>query len=421
MTDKILELFFQEERWTRAIAKGYDKDIRKDQLYQLTKPEIRAQIYAAMKAGKYIIAPPHTAKIPKDKPGEFRTVYINEPIDRIIISIANDLFFELMPELIHPSCKSYQKGIGCGKVVKEVSRTVVNTPGDIIGWKSDLSKYFDSVPLRYIDEVFDRIDAKYGKSALTDTIRAYYHSDYFFDENNTLRQSYQSLKQGCAVAAFLANTILYDIDEKLSSLNGFYVRYSDDMYFAGQDKDKAMEILVSSLEEKEMKLNPKKVERLSKDRWFKFLGYSIKGDKISLSASRIKTFQKEIEKRTIRNRKTTPTKALNAVNRYLYKGNGEHSWASQILPVCNVKEDIDTLNAFVMDALRAVATGKTKIGGLGYVSGGEDGCIARGTGRNVSANLAKTDKEIRGYLTLGCMRNALITDREAYNALVLSI
>lgn len=421
MTDKILELFFQEDRWTRAIAKGINKDIRKDQLYQLTKPEVRALIYAEMKKGRYTIAPPHTAKIPKDKPGEFRTVYINEPIDRIVLSIANDLFFELMPELIHPSCKSYQKGIGCGKVVKEVSHTVVETPGDIIGWKSDLSKYFDSVPLRYIDAVFDKIDAKWGKSALTDTVRRYYHTDLYFDENNDLQCAFQSLKQGCAVAAFLADAILFDVDAELSSLDGFYARYSDDMCFTGPDKDKAMDILIASLAGMEMKLNPKKVEALSKDRWFKFLGYSIKGNQISLSANRIKTFQKEIEKRTIRNRKTTPTKALNSVIRYLYKGDGRHSWASQILTVCNVEKDINTLNTFVMDTLRAVSTGKTTIGGLGYTSGNADGCISRGIGRNVASNRTKTGKEITGFYTLGCMRNALLTDREAYNALVLSL
>lgn len=83
---------------------------------------------------------------------------------------------------------------------------------------------------------------------------------------------------------------------------------------------------------------------MTADHWFKFLGFSIKGKMISLSSSRIKTFQKEIERRTIRNRNTTLTKAVNSVNRYLYKGNGEFSWATQILPVCNVRKDLDELN-----------------------------------------------------------------------------
>ena len=38
----------------------------------------------------------------------FRTVYVNEPMDRVVLGIANDLLFELMPEMLHSSCKSYQ-------------------------------------------------------------------------------------------------------------------------------------------------------------------------------------------------------------------------------------------------------------------------------------------------------------------------
>ena len=421
MEDKILSMFFDLERWKYAIDKGIGKDVRRDQLYQLAKPEVRAAIYQAMKEGRYEISPPHTAKIPKDTPGEFRTVYVNEPIDRIILSISNDILFELCPDMIHPRCKSYQKGIGCGKVVQEVSRVVCSTSGNIKGWKSDLSKYFDSVPLRYIDDVFDKVEQRHGKSAVIDVLRKYYHSNFYFNEKNELYESYQSLKQGCAVAAFLADAILYHIDERLDKLDGFYVRYSDDTLFLGEKYEAAMRILQDELGKMEMKLNPKKVEYITADKWFKFLGYSIKGADISLSSTRIKTFQKEIEHRTIKNRGTSLKKAVNSINRYLYKGDGEHSWASQILPVCNVRKDINTLNAFVMDCLRAVVTGKRKIGGLGYVVTSKDGCIARGRGRNVTANRQKTNKEIDGYITLGCMQNAITTRKAVYNTLVASL
>lgn len=421
MSDKILQIFFDIGRWEKAIEKGVLKDIRKDQLILLTSEHTRLNIADAMLKGKYEISPPHTAQIPKDN-GEFRTVYVNEPIDRVILSIANDLLFDLMPEMVHVSCKSYQTGIGCGKIVTEVSNKMVATEKDgYLGWKSDLSKYFDSVPIRYIDEAFDKVEAQHGHSALIDVLRKYYHSDIYFDEGNNFRHQYQSLKQGCAVASWLADVLLYDLDEELSQLDGFYIRYSDDMLFVGKEYGKAMSVLQKRLEEKTMKLNPKKVEYLTIDKWFKFLGFSIKGDMISLSSSRIKTFQHEIEKRTIRKPGITMTKAINAVNRYLYKGNGEFSWATQILPVCNVRKDINVLNNFVMDCLRAIQTGKRKVGGLGYVKTQSDGCIVRGRGRNVKANRGKTDSNIPGYLTLGCMQNAILTRRALYNTLVASL
>jgi RNA-directed DNA polymerase len=421
MSDKLLHAFFVAERWERAIEKGVDKDIRKDQLIKLAETRTRQQIAQAMCNNRYAIAPPHTAKIPKDD-GSFRTVYVNEPIDRVVLSIANDLLFESMPHMIHPSCKSYLTGIGCGKVVKEASQQISKAKaGEILGWKADLSKYFDSVPIQYIDEAFDAVEERYGQSALISVLRNYYHCDIYFDENNKLQKAYQSLKQGCAVAAWLADVILYHIDDELSQLDGYYVRYCDDMLFIGRDHQKAFTILKNRLAEMDMSLNPRKVEMLSPNRWFKFLGFSIKGPMISLSSTRIKKFQDEIEKRTIDQQGITPIKAVNAVNRFLYKGDGKHSWASQILGVCNVKSDIITLNCFVMDCLRAVHTGKHKIGGLGFVATKSDGCIVRGLGRNVTSNRLKTQPMIDGYLTLGCMQNALRTSKAAYNTLVASL
>ena len=359
MEDKILQKFFEHDRWIYAIEKGIDKDIDKADLYKLTKPEVRVKMCEAIRRGEYEIAPPHTAQIPKDN-GEFRTVYVNEPIDRVFLSIANDLLFELMPEMVHPRCRSYQKGIGCGEIVKEISRKICETQGEEIGWKSDFSKYFDSVPIRFIDEAFNAVEAKWGRSTIIDVLRKYYHSDWYFDTDGQLKSAYQSLKQGCSVASWLADVVMYSLDERLSALDGEYVRYSDDALFVGPDYKRAMSIMEEEVVKREMKLNPKKIEYLTHTRWFKFLGYSIKGDMISLSSTRIKKFQHEIEARTIKMKNATIRKAVNAVNNFLYRGNGEFSWATQILPVCNVKKDIQELNKFVMDCLRAVMTGKKK-------------------------------------------------------------
>lgn len=411
-------MFFEKERWVAAIEKGYGKGISKRDLYILTNSNTLMRMADAMMKGEYEVAPPYTAKIPKDKPGEFRTVYINQPIDRVLLSIANDLLFELTPEMVHERCGSYQKGKSCGRIVQGITQEITQVNNNVIGWKSDLSKYFDSVPLQYIDKAFDMVEEKHGHSALIDVLRKYYHSDWFFDENKDLQCSYQSLKQGCAVASWLADVILYHIDDKLATMKGKYHRYSDDMIYIGEDHAKAKQVLEEELAKMDMKLNPKKVEQLTKDKWFKFLGFSIKNTAISFSPTRLKDFQKEIENRTIKRKKTTYTRALNSVNRFMYKGNGEFSWATGVLGVVNVRKDIDELNKFVMDCLRAVITGKKKVGGLGFVKTKADGCVVRGIGKNVKANRQKTGDDLPNYLSIGCMQNAITTRRGVYNALV---
>lgn len=417
--DVLLQKFFEIHRWEEALELGVAKGIDKGELRALTSPQVRIKLYNAIVTDNYEIAPPHEAEIPKDN-GEMRIVYVNENIDRIFLSIVNNLFFEMFPEFVHNCCKSYQKGVGCGKIVQEVSRQVVKSHTAEVGVKMDLTKYFDRVPLKYIDNIFDKMVSKVGESKIIDIVRKYYHTDLCFDINNNLIEKYQSLKQGCSVASFLADAVLYDIDNAVNKLNVYYVRYSDDLLVLGKDWQRAYSVIGKMLAEMQLELNPRKVETVYKNKWVKFLGFNIKGDQITLSKSRLKSFQKEIEKRTI---KTTnsPTKALNQVNAYLYKGNGTYSWATSVLPIINVDKDIDTLNIFVMDCLRATMTGKKKIGGLGSVNDRDDYTILRGVGKNVTANRRKTPSEIENYMSIRCMQNALLTGRAVYETLVRSM
>lgn len=417
MNDILLQKFFEIARWEKAIETGVDKHIDKGELRKLCSPEFRAMMCERIISDNYEIAPPHQCEIPKDD-GTMRVVYVNENVDRIFLSIANDLFFEMFPEFIHPSCKSYQSGIGCGKIVQHVSREMNKVNRNEVGFKADLSKYFDSVPLKYIDEIFDKMEQKVGKSKIIDVVRKYYHTDLCFDVEGNIIEHYQSLKQGCAVASFLADAVLYHIDKAINSLDVYYVRYSDDILAVGNDWKDAYIMLSSMLSDMQMQLNPNKVELISKDKWVKFLGFNIKGNQITLSKNRVKSFQKEIESRTIKQRNITPTRALNQVNSYLYKGDGTYSWATSVLPIINVQKDIDELNEFVMDCLRAVQTGKKKIGGLGSVNDKDDYTILRGVGKNVRANRQKTEKEIEGYLSIRCIQNALLSRRAVYETLV---
>ena len=418
--DILLQKFFEKERWEQALEVGVGKYIDKGELRKLTSPHVRAAMYNAIITDNYEIAPPHQAQIPKDN-GDMRIVYVNENVDRIFLSIVNNLLFEMFPEFVHKSCKSYQSGIGCGKVVQEVSRQIINTRSDVVGVKMDLTKYFDTVPIEHVDKIFDRIEEKVGKSKIIDIVRKYYHTDLCFDYHGDLIEHYQSLKQGCAVASFLADAALYEIDDAVSKLDVYYVRYSDDLLVLGREWQKAQMLIKEMLEDMHLTLNPKKVESVYKDKWVKFLGFNIKGSQITLSKSRVKSFQKEIEARTIKQRNVSMTRAVNQVNNYLYKGDGRFSWATSVLPIINVEKDIETLNAFVMDAIRSCATNKKKIGGLGSVNDREDYTILRGVGKNVTANRLKTDKEIAGYFTIGCMRNAILTRRAVYDTLVRTL
>lgn len=417
--DFLLEQMFKRD-WKSDLEKSHDKGIV-DVAEKLVDPNARSQVYCAIKDGSYQIMPPREQLIPKDN-GDFRTVYICSDIDRVVLTIINNLLFELCPEMIHKNCKSYQKGLSTQKTVKEVVRNIQSMKSNTIGLKVDLTKYFDSVPIRFIDEMFDKVEEKLGKSKVIDMLRKFYHQNLCFDLEGNLVEHYFSLGQGVATASWLANAILYNIDEEISKMNVYYVRYSDDLLLIGKDWQKAEVRLRELLAEKELVLNPKKVEVLKKDKFFKFLGFSIRGNEISLSKDRIKTFQKEIENRTIKSN-FSYQKAINQVMKYLYgdmRDNG-YSWSTACLTTINVKEDIQTMNNFVMDCLRAVKTGKKKLYGLGYEPNKKTGVITAGRGQNVTSNRNKTDKIIPDYISLVKARNSMLISNDCFNALRRSV
>ena len=411
------KVFFEPARWQEAINIGVTKNINRALLQELCSPDARLKLHHELMNGEYVVETPHEALIPKEDKNEFRTVVINEPRDRIILSIVNQMIFDLCPELIHKNCKSYQKGIGCGKTVLNIVDKINKLKGPKIGIKADLSKYFDTVNIEEIDKVFDYIDNKHGKSAIMDATRTFYHTNTVIDINKNVIERYSSLRQGCAFAAFLADAVLYDIDDTISKLDVLYIRYSDDILILGREWKKALKILETMLKEKGLALNPKKVEILEKTKWFKFLGFTIKGNQISLSKTRIKKFQKDIESITIHSDVRDTDMLIRKVHRYLYNGDGQYSWATSVLPIINVEKDIDTLNNFVMDCIRAAHLGKPKIGGLGCATDKTDHTIKRGKGNHTKNNMLNMPF-INGYYTIRCMRKNLLTSREAYRCLI---
>lgn len=106
------------------------------------------------------------------------------------------------------------------------------------------------------------------------------------------------------------------------------------------------------------------------------------------------------------------------MQRYMYYGDGQYSWATGVLPIINNEHDITEMNNYVMDCLRAVKRNRRKIGGLGYAKDGKDGVIVRGTGRNVKANRANTENEIEGYHSIREMQHALKYSRPLYDTIV---
>lgn len=419
--DEKLEMFMDKELWTKHIQKGISKGIKREVLKECCDPHFRIAIASAMLNDEYRIAPPHIAEIPKDN-GKVREVYVNEPLDRICLSIINDVYYSLYKNKIHPCCISYQPGIGVGQKVRELSEKI--TTGGICGVKIDFTKYFDSLNKKSLYKMLDELSSG---SCIDHVVQEYYRDDHIITKDGKYKEHYKSIAQGCALGGLLANIALYEIDEHISKMDVVYYRYSDDAVIIGKDWKAAYKFLTDRITDFGVSVNPKKVEFIRSDSWFTFLGFSIKGSLISFSKNKVSKFEHEIKMRTVHNNKvkkdacTMPEtrQAIKRILQFIYSP-GRHdnySWGEYIFSTVNCEEDIIKFDEFVKDCLRAMQTNRREIGGLGYQATLRNGIVDRGKGRHVTSNSERTDPlDSLGYVSMNHMYKLYRTNKEVYRA-----
>lgn len=439
MRDNILEsIFLDTSLWSEAIAHGLDKHIAHCWLETFADPHERAKLCVQIAEGEYRIQPPHTGYKKKDDGGE-RMFLANEPQDRLLLNIIYKWLMRNEAGMIHPSCKSYQSGTGISKIVKEISRRITCNEkverNTVVGRKFDIHKYFDSIGRGYIHAALQAVEEDYGCSSVLDLLHDYYDSDIYYDtRQRCMVENYQGIKQGCAVSAWLANVLLYELDKELSHRDGLYVRFSDDILYIGEDYEEVTDIIRKRLAKIGLQLNERKISDIVAGEYFCFLGFEIHGQDITLSKKWVKHFQQEIDKRTVRNmpliRKVRRIrqeggdkqearlmevldKTMRSVASLLLYGNGKYSWATEVLPTINNTADLQQLTTYCLDALRTVYTGHTNIGGLGK---SQKHGIQRGKGRNVKSNRLATQHlmpqesgmpHLHGFLSLLAAKKAV--------------
>lgn len=362
--DGKLDLFFKRELWQETVDACIDKGISIPEVRWFTEPENRITLARQMLSGNYRVAPPHIIAIPKKDSAEMRKVYCNEPMDRFICAQIGRVYEQLYRGRIHPRCVSYQRGLGVGRIVREISQYISAHPG-LKGAKFDIHHYFDEVSEDVRDRALRELDSG---SCIDRIVWDYLHDDVVIDENGEIIRKYKGIAQGFAVSPFLANYILRDVDAAISKLDVLYYRYSDDILILGRDFEQAQSLLYDMLAQKALTINPKKVTAIDAGTWFTFLGFKIRGEQITFSEDTISRLKRSVRQLT-KTRKGQPIKseavlrrAIRQLNRDLYvahlQNDREFGWAEYMFGTVNVLEDVEALDRYIKDHLRHLYTGR---------------------------------------------------------------
>lgn len=362
--DDKLAMFMDKDTLQMTIEHCVLKGIAIPEVRRFTEPEFRVQLAKLMLADKYRVAPPHIILIPKPDSTEMRKVYCNNPMDRVICTQLGSVYTRMYQDRIHPSCVSYQKGVGVPHIVRRISNYIATHPG-LKGAKFDIHHYFDEISRESLDQALNELDSG---SCIDRIVWNYLHDDVILDEHGQVQHVYKGIAQGFAVSPFLANYLLRDIDEAIAKLNVVYYRYSDDILLLGPDFEKARAILYEGLAAKGLTINPKKVTPIDADTRFTFLGFDICGGDITFSTSSMNRIKKEIKRMTktrkgqAKHSEEVLKRIIRQINRKLYVAHllndREFGWGEYFLGTVTVEKDIRMLDEFIKDHIRHVFTGK---------------------------------------------------------------
>lgn len=333
-----------QELFPSFVEKGIDREV----LGLLAQPKYRLGLVRMVEDGVYEFGEPREVAIPKDGGGK-RLIYVLPDLNRCVMAVIAQIYTRMYSGWIHSACVSYQKGLSVPRTLHRLQKKL--TCG---GYKVDLSKYFDSVPRWKINEMLAQMDT----GSPVDKLLWKFYSTDLIEKNGNVVEHFKSLGQGCALSPLLANLCLASVDKEMAERSEVYLRYSDDILLLGEGADKTLEVLKERLKELGLELNPKKVQRVENE--FTFLGGKVSRDRIQLSEKSWNKQKAAVRKRMKgkRGSRAEQKRCVKRLQKWLFHPTEGHCNMEYLSFLCTDEKDIERLDRYCRDELKAVYTGK---------------------------------------------------------------
>ena len=367
------DLLNTEEYWNKSLDKLLNKDnISKEEKMQL----IRLQSFDRETAindllnGIYLWSIPRKVLIKKHGTNKFRTVYIYEPQDRLILGVLYHAFSDYYKDDICELCYSYKEGSNTSKAIKFLRENNVN---DMYGVKIDIHAYFNSVSEEYLHKMIDELFPE--SCGLKTSIEALMYDNHCTFHGELINE-YKALIAGTSLASFFANYCLREMDFEFYNSKKVYARYSDDIIVFNQsqlENDKSLKIIRQYLSERTLQINPDKYEYFNPGDEITFLGLKLKPNGVvdiaDHSKQKIKKYIHNLCKKARKQLEMNyedfyyrGNKVCNKINQKNFKcyiqNENTFGWCHYAFRYITTDESLKEIDLYTKERLRYLKTGK---------------------------------------------------------------
>ena len=298
--------------------------------------------------------------------GKKRVVYTFSECENIVLKLLAHLLYRYDAEQ-PDNCYSFRRDYGAKKAIT----TITKQKGieEKYASKLDITNYFNSID---VDILLPKLRVmlsddmplyRFFEKLLT-VDKALYNGDILTEKRGSMA--------GTPISQFFANIYLAEMDRFFESSEILYARYSDDIIFFADNKDKIemyLEVVKRFLAKYHLEINPDKVQMTAPGMTWDYLGISFDNGLIKLSQTTLKKIKGKIRRKARAiyrwklKKPTDDVKAMSVfartINRKFF-GTGsdsEFTWSRWFFPLISTDDDLKLIDNYIQEQMRYVASG----------------------------------------------------------------
>lgn len=366
------KLLLDRELWFSIFENTKERSPRQRQKIKAYKQILDSEKYISIANNilnkKYKFSPPKQLEINKLNTGKKKTIYIYNPTDDFVLKIISKILTSKYSHLISDRCHSFQTNKGAKTAFRSLLRD--KNLKEKYAYKTDISNFFNSVNIEHFYKVLPT-EIKQN-TVIMYIIDSVLKNNIVISKSKKINQN-KGLMAGTAIAPFLSNIYLRQIDDYFVSQKVTYIRYSDDIIFFDYKNSLKTHIkyLVNELTNRHLTINKSKTKIIEPNNKWIFLGFSyLKGeiDIAEATQQKLKGKLRRLSRRYYRKFNEgkftdiqTLTFFIHKINRKMLGKNFDNNdlcWTMWYFPLINTSKTLKMIDKFIQDRLRYSVNGR---------------------------------------------------------------
>lgn len=315
-------------------------------------------------------APQILRKVPKDKPGVFREVFLNTLRDKVVQkAIASILTLEF-EKFHYPNLYSYRRGKSYGQMgaAHKVTQLLRHEHHKLWMFKTDVPDFTDNIDQGIMLDKFRELLP--NEPEIIELLEKYIRQRRC--AGGEISTPKKGIPTGSSLTTVCANLYLRELDREMFRKNAVYFRFGDDILLIcrnQKDVDAGEKTIESILVKNKLRLSGEKTERYLPREPLEYLGYRFQGKTIDVAGKSVRKYRQWIRELLPQHKffehpthspaamKKMVREVVIEMNTETERGLVQLPWIRSF-PIMNTDKSLKELDAYIKDRIRLCVYGK---------------------------------------------------------------